>query len=75
MIRSENDDMTITEKAQSAFLNVTVSVVERAKQTHTPIIIFEDDRILILAPDDFEKMSLDSSNDSKTDIQWPKESA
>lgn len=75
MIRSENDDMTITEKAQSAFLNVTVSVVERAKQTHTPIIIFEDDRILILAPDDFEKMSLDSSNDSKMDIQWPKESA
>jgi hypothetical protein len=63
MIRSENDDMTITEKAQSASLNVTVSVVERAKQTHTPIIIFEDDRILILAPDDFEKMSLDSSND------------
>ena len=75
MIRSENDDMTITEKAQSASLNVTVSVVERAKQTHTPIIIFEDDRILILAPDDFEKMSLDSSNDSKTTIQWPKESA
>jgi hypothetical protein len=75
MIRSENDDMTITEKAQSASLNVTVSVVERAKQTHTPIIIFGDDRILILAPDDFEKMSLDSSNDSNTDIQWPKESA
>jgi len=75
MIRSENDDMTITEKAQSASLNVTVSVVERAKQTQTPIIIFEDDRILILPPDDFEKMSLDSSNDSKTDIQWPKESA
>ncbi|MCF7959383.1 MAG: hypothetical protein K9M08_01460 [Pirellula sp.] len=75
MIRSENDDMTITEKAQSASLNVTVSVVERAKQTQTPIIIFEDDRILILPPDDFEKMSLDSSNDSNTDIQWPKESA
>ena len=75
MIESDNDDMTITEKAQSASLNVTVSVVERAKQTHTPIIIFEDDRILILAPDDFEKMSLDSSNDSKTAIQWPKESA
>ena len=75
MIRSENEDMTITEKAHSASLNVTVSVVERAKRTHTPIIIFEDDRILILAPDDFEKMSFDSSNDSKTDIQWPKESA
>ena len=75
MIRSENDDMTITEKAQSASLNVTVSVVERAKQTQTPIIIFEDDRILILPPDDFEKMSLDSSNDSKSDIQRPKESA
>jgi hypothetical protein len=50
MIRCENDDMTITEKAQSASLNVAVSVVERAKQTQTPIIIFEDDRILILPP-------------------------
>ena len=67
MIRSENAGMTITEKAQSAFLNVAVSVVERAKQTHTPIIIFEDDRIQILPPDDFEKLSLDSSNESKTD--------
>lgn len=67
MIRRENADMTITEKAQSAFLNVAVSVVERAKQTHTPIIIFEDDRIQILPPDDFEKLSLDITNDSKTD--------
>lgn len=67
MIRNENDDMTITEKAQSAFLNVAVSVVERAKQTHTPIIVYDDERIQILSPGDFEKLALDSSNDPKTD--------
>ena len=67
MIRNENDDMTITEKAQSAFLNVAVSVVERAKQTHTPIIVYDDERIQILPPGDFEKLALDSSNDPKTD--------
>ena len=67
MIRSENDDMTITDKAQSAFLQVAVSVVERAKQTHTPIIIYDDERIQILRPEDFEKLALDSSNDFKTD--------
>ena len=67
MIRSENEDMTITEKAQSASLDVAISVLERAKQTHTPIIIYDDERIQILPPHDFEKLSLGSSNDSKTD--------
>ena len=67
MRRNENDDMTITEKAQSAFLDVAVSVVERAKQTHTPFIIYDDERIQILPPEDFEKLSLVSSNDSKTE--------
>ena len=40
-------DRAFTEKAQSAFLNVVASVVERAKQTHTPIIISDDERIQI----------------------------
>ena len=69
MIRSENDGMTITEKAQAAFLNVAISVLDRAKQTHTPIIIYDDERIQILPPDDFEKLPLGSFNDSKTDKQ------
>ena len=67
MIRSENDDMTITEKAQAAFLNVAVSVVERAKQTHTPIIIYSDEQIQILPPDDFEKLTLEHLDESKMD--------
>ena len=67
MIRRENDDMTITEKVQSAFLNVAISVLERAKQTQTPIIIYDDERIQILPPDDFVKLSLGSSNDLNTD--------
>ena len=65
MIRSESDDVTITEKAQSAFLEVAVSVVERAKQTDTPIIIYDDDRIQVVSADEFKKMSTGSAGAAK----------
>jgi len=65
MIRNENDNLSVTEKAEIAFRNVAVSVVERAKQTHTPIIIYKDDRIQLVPPDEFEKMSKSSANDDK----------
>ena len=57
MIRHEHDESTITEKAETACREVTRFVIERAKQTHTPIIVFTDNRIQTLHPQEFEKIA------------------
>jgi hypothetical protein len=58
MIRPEQDHASITEKAQAAFLDVQQSVIERAKQTRTPIIVFTDSRIQSLTAEEFERIEL-----------------
>ena len=50
----EPDGKSITEKAQAAFQEVRESVIERARQTKTPIIIYADNRIQSLTPEQFE---------------------
>ena len=54
MTSPEPDGKSITEKAQEAFQEVRDSVIERARQTKTPIIVFADNRIQSLTPEQFE---------------------
>lgn len=58
MIRPDQDHTSVTKKAQAAFLDVQQSVIERAKQTHTPIIVFTDNRIQKMSAEEFEKIEL-----------------
>ena len=59
MIRPEKDLTSITKMAQAAFSDVQQSVIMQAKQTHTPIIVFTDNRIQSLPADQFERIELE----------------
>ena len=61
MLRPEQDHTSVTKKAQAAFLDVQQSVIERAKQTHMPIIVFMNNRIQSLTVEEFEKIELEKS--------------
>ncbi|MCX7392517.1 MAG: hypothetical protein NTW75_00145 [Planctomycetales bacterium] len=63
MIRPEQDHTSVTKKAQAAFLDVQQSVIQRAKQTHTPIIVFTDNRIQSLTAEEFERIDLEKSSE------------
>lgn len=49
-----DESSSTSEKAAAAFRDVAVSVVERARQTQTPIIVFVENQIQALTPDEFE---------------------
>lgn len=59
MIRPEEDHTSITEKAEAAFRDVQQTVIERAKQTNTPVIVFTDNRIQSLTAEEFERVELE----------------
>jgi hypothetical protein len=63
MIRPEQDHTSVTEKAQAAFLDVQQSVIERARQTHTPIIVFTDNSIQSLTAEEFERIELGKASE------------
>jgi len=63
MIGPEQDHTSITKKAQAAFLDVQQSVIDRARQTHTPIIVFSDNRIQSLTAEEFEKIELEKASE------------
>jgi len=62
MIGPEQDHTSITKKAQAAFLDVQQSVIDRARQTHTPIIVFSDNRIQSLTAEEFEIIELEKAS-------------
>ena len=49
-------DKVVSKQAQSACLEVAKEVVAKAKQTNTPIIVFDGDRIQQLTADEYGKM-------------------
>ena len=63
MIRPEEDHTSITEKAQAAFRNVQQTVIERAKQTNTPVIVFTDNCIQSLTAEEFERVELEKASE------------
>lgn len=43
---TDKPELTITEKAEAAFYLASLDVIERARQTGTPIIVWEDGRVV-----------------------------
>ena len=49
-------DEVVSKQAQSACLEVAKEVVAKAKQTNTPIIVFDGDRIQQLTADEYGQL-------------------
>jgi hypothetical protein len=47
-------NMDIVEKVDGAIRQATKKILERAKQTHTPLVIWEDDQIKEIPPEKME---------------------
>jgi hypothetical protein len=63
-------DKVVSKQAQLACLEVAKDVVAKAKQTNTPIIIFADDRILHLTPDEYERQ-IGKKRNAPTKVEDP----
>ncbi len=46
---------SLTDKADAAFRQVAVDVIKRARQTGTPVIVWEDGRMVERTPDEMEQ--------------------
>ncbi len=55
MIRDDQDGDQTSDMAQAALLVVRRAVVELARRTQTPIIVFVDNEVRSLSPQEFEQ--------------------
>jgi hypothetical protein len=46
MIKPNDNAHSLSEKAEAAFEQASQKVIERARQTQTPVVIWEDGRIV-----------------------------
>ena len=46
MIKPNDNSQSLSEKADAAFEQASQKVIERARQTQTPVVIWEDGRIV-----------------------------
>ena len=46
---------TMAEKANAAFRQAMANVIERARQTKTPVIVWEDGQVVEYSADEMEK--------------------
>jgi hypothetical protein len=51
----EVTNATMAEKANAAFRQAMTKVIERARQTKTPVIVWEDGRVVEYSADEMEK--------------------
>jgi hypothetical protein len=51
MIKSNDNSQSLSESAKAAFEQVSQKVIERARQTQTPIVIWENGKI-VQVPDE-----------------------
>lgn len=56
MIEKSNKEVTLVDKANAAFEKVAEAVVERAKATATPVIIWQDGKCLSLSFEEAEQL-------------------
>ncbi len=54
-MHSEAKVSTMTEKADAAFREAAIIVIERARQTNTPVIVWEDGRVVEYSADEMER--------------------
>jgi hypothetical protein len=52
---SDETTDSLTDKADAAFRQVAVQVIKRARQTGTPVIVWEDGRMVDRTPDEMEQ--------------------
>ncbi len=64
MGRSRSID-SLTEKANAAFRQAAAKVIERAKQTGTPVIIWEDGQVKKTPPQQVEQQLKAAGSESK----------
>jgi hypothetical protein len=55
MIEPTKTDGSLSEKADAAFEQAARKVVERARQTGTPVVVWEDDHVTELPPEHLTK--------------------
>ena len=51
MIENNKDNRSLSDKANAAFEQAATKVVEKAKQTGTPVIVWEDDHVQEVSPE------------------------
>jgi hypothetical protein len=49
---SDSNDLSLAEKADAAFRRVAARVLRQARATGTPIIVWEQDRVMAIPPDE-----------------------
>jgi len=69
MSEATNANMSTVEKANAAFAKVSIRVVERARQTKTSVVVWEDGQVKHLTADeaDNDERSQDKSSNSERD--------
>ena len=53
-MKADTKNLTLTEKVEAAFQQAAIRVIERARQTGTPVIVWEDDHISERTCDEME---------------------
>lgn len=48
-------EASLSDKANAAFQQATAKVIERAKQTGTPVVVWEDNEIKEIEPEELAK--------------------
>jgi hypothetical protein len=56
LVNPGDDALTLTEKTNAAFRQAAISVIERARQTGTPIIVWENGKVVERSPEDFDEL-------------------
>jgi len=54
MIEPSKGDGSLSEKADAAFERVVKTVLERARQTGTPVVMWLDEQVRLISPDEAE---------------------
>lgn len=61
MINKQNETDDLTEVADAAFEATAKDVIEKARQTGTDVVIWENNEIVEVSPDDIERRQNESS--------------
>ncbi|SIN74211.1 hypothetical protein SAMN05444166_0575 [Singulisphaera sp. GP187] len=64
-MKAETKNLTLTEKAEAAFQQAAIRVIERARQTGTPVIVWENNQISERMSDEMEALLKASQRDVK----------
>lgn len=65
MIDAGKTKQTLTEKANAAFQEAADEVIRRAKETGTPVVVWEDNQIKELTPQEAENRRGDTNGQAK----------